>query len=511
MKILSTVQIREADKFTIAHEPVASIDLMERAALKCSYWLWEKFSDAVSYQIVCGNGNNGGDGLAIARHLKSKGYAVEVFILRVSENDSADFSVNLKRLEENKISVSVLQHENELQFPANGNYVIIDAVFGSGLSREPEGMAAKIIDKINTSPAQKISIDIPSGLFGDDNSANSYKHVVRADYTLTFQQPKLSFLFAESGIFAGKFIVLDIGLHPDFISQAPTHFQYITHDFVKTLIRHRGKFSHKGNFGHALLVAGSEGKAGAAVLCAKACLRSGVGLLTLNIPETGNEILQTAAPEAMLQINDSEKYISGRIKTGPDVDSEYSAIGIGPGIGRRRETEQAVKLLLNEYAGPLVFDADAINILSENKTWLAFLPKGTILTPHPGEFDRLAGKHASGFERMKSSRELAIKHGIYIVLKGAHTLIACPDGTVFFNSSGNPGMATGGSGDVLTGIITGLRAQNYPPQAACLLGVYLHGLAGDIASSVQSENGLIAGDIVDNLGGAWRLIVDHQP
>ncbi|MEO5643005.1 MAG: NAD(P)H-hydrate dehydratase, partial [Bacteroidia bacterium] len=253
-------------------------------------------------------------------------------------------------------------------------------------------------------------------------------------------------------------------------------------------------------------VAGSEGKMGAAVLCAQACLRSGAGLLSVNIPSCGNNILQTVAPEAMLQLNESEKHISGRIKTGPKTDAEYSAIGIGPGIGTEKETVQALKLLLNEYSGSLVLDADAINILSDNKTWLAFLPKGTILTPHPGEFDRLAGKHTTGFERLNSQRELAAKNGIYIVLKGAHTSIACPDGSVFFNSTGNPGMATGGSGDVLTGFITGLRAQGYHPQAAGILGVYLHGLAGDIAASVQSENGMIAGDIVSQIGGAWRMM-----
>jgi NAD(P)H-hydrate epimerase len=504
MKILSTIQIREADQFTIAHEPVSSVDLMERAAGKCSEWLSGKFSDSVSYVVVCGNGNNGGDGLAIARQLKSKGGDVNVFIVRAAEKDSADFTANLKRLEENKINFTVIG--NDLQFPSNNEYIIVDAIFGSGLSREPEGNAAAIIDKINASPAQKISIDIPSGLFGDDNSGNSYKHTVRADYTLTFQQPKLAFLFPESGKFTGKFIVLDIGLHPDFIAQAQTPYHFITHDEVKNMIRPRGKFSHKGNFGHALLVAGSEGKAGAAVLCAKACLRSGAGLLSLNVPEIANEILQTSVPEAMLQVNDSEKFISGRIKTGQATETEFSAIGMGPGLGTNKETEHAMKLLLNEYAGPLVFDADAINILSENKTWLAFLPKGTILTPHPGEFDRLAGKHDSGFARLKPAQELARKNGIYIVLKGAHTAVVCPDGNVFFNSSGNAGMATGGSGDVLTGIITGLRAQNYPPQAACILGVYLHGLAGDIAASVQSENGLVAGDIVENIGGAWRML-----
>jgi hydroxyethylthiazole kinase-like uncharacterized protein yjeF len=506
MKILSTAQTKEADAFTISHEPIASIDLMERAANTCSEWLVAKYDHAVRFVIVCGNGNNGGDGLAIARQLKAKGCATDVFIVRVAEKDSPDFSQNLLRLEENKIPFSIISDAEELHFP-NEHFVIIDAIFGSGLSREPEGIAAKIIDRINATGAEKISIDIPSGLFGDDHSGNSNKHIIRANHTLTFQYPKLAFMFSENSAFTGNVTVLDIQLHADYLLHAQTSDFYITHEFAKRIIVARPQFAHKGNFGHALLVAGSEGKMGAAVLCARACLRSGVGLLSVAIPSVGNNILQSAVPEAMLQINESEKIISGRIKSGPTANSEYSAIGIGPGIGTEKETMQSLKLLLNEYAGPLVLDADAINILSENKTWLAFLPKGTILTPHPGEFDRLAGKHTSGFERMKSQRTLAIKNGIYIVLKGAHTSIACPDGSVFFNSSGNPGMATGGSGDVLTGVLTGLRAQGYHPQAACIIGVYLHGLAGDIAASVQSENGMIAGDIVEQLGGAWRMVI----
>ncbi len=505
MKILSTAQAREADEFTIAHEPVSSIDLMERAAETCSQWLYKKYENAFPYFIICGNGNNGGDGLAIARQLKEKGCEVEIFIFSAAENAKEDFKTNLQRLEENKIPHHAISDANEIVFP-NERFVIIDAIFGSGLSREPDGLAADVIAKINSISAETIAIDIPSGLYGDDNSKNSYKHIVRADYTLSFQHPKLAFLFAENSAYVGKLIVLDIQLHADYLFHAQTSYHYITHDFAKSLFVPRSRFSHKGTFGHALLVAGSEGKMGAAVLCAQACLRSGVGLLSMNIPACGNNIVQVAVPEAMLQVNESEKIISGRIKSGPKLNTEYSAIGIGPGIGTEKETIQAMKLLLNEYAGPLVLDADAINILADNKTWLAFLPKGTILTPHPGEFDRLAGRHTSGYVRMQSQKELAIKHGIYIVLKGAHTSIACPDGNVFFNSSGNPGMATGGSGDVLTGIITGLRAQGYHPQAACILSVYIHGLAGDIAASVQTENGMIAGDIVEQLGGAWRMV-----
>ncbi len=506
MKILSIEQIRDADKYTIGNEPILSIDLMERAAEKCSAWLLKNYGKDFHYLFFCGNGNNGSDGLAIARQLSDAGCEMDVFVVKASSSDSKDFSTNLERLSRNKIPFKIISDTDEISFSPKNNPLIIDAIFGSGLSREPESIAAQLIDKLNAVNIPKISIDIPSGLFGDDNLKNSYTHVIRAAHTLTFQQPKISFLFAENFPFAGEFHVLDIGLDEKFIAEARTPFHFITHSFAKQFLKPRTKFSHKGTFGHALIVAGSMGKIGAAILSTRACLNSGVGLVTATVPKCGNYILQVAVPEAMVDASEGEDFISGRIAFGANKNSGFSAIGIGPGMGMEKETVQSLKLALNEYVGPLVMDADAINILAENKTWLAFLPKGTILTPHPGEFDRLTEKHKSGFERMKTQRELSVKNGIYIVLKGAHTSIACPDGSVFFNSSGNPGMATGGSGDVLTGIITSLRAQGYNPQSACILGVYAHGLAGDISASVHSQHGMTAGNIIENLGGAWRML-----
>lgn len=502
MKILSVPQVREADAYTIAHEPVSSTDLMERASKAASVWILKNYGRENFFLVFCGNGNNGGDGLAIARLLAEQGCTVEVYIARLSQNDSEDFSINLSRLQkQGKVPIAIYNPSEEAVLPMAADALIIDAIFGSGLSREPEGLAASLIDHINQSGSPVISIDIPSGLFGDDNLKNKYRHVVRASHTLSFQQPKLAFMFAENAAFTGRFQILDIALHPDYIGAAPSPFHYVTHTYAKQFYSPRQKFAHKGNYGHALIAAGSYGKMGAAMLAAEACLRTGAGLVTVSAPKCGNVILQTSVPEAMLDENEGETFLSGRIKA-----RDYAAIGIGPGIGTEKETAQAIKLLLNEYAGPMVFDADALNILSENKTWLAFLPKGTILTPHPGEFDRFSGKHTSGYERMQSQREMAQRFGIYIVLKGAHTSIACPDGSVFFNSSGNPGMATGGSGDVLTGIITGLRAQGYDAFQSCILGVYLHGLAGDLAASVHAYEGMKAGDIPENLGGAWRMI-----
>jgi NAD(P)H-hydrate epimerase len=354
---------------------------------------------------------------------------------------------------------------------------------------------------MNVAPFVKVAIDIPSGLFCDDNTTNSYNHIVRAGFTLTFQFPKLSFFFAENAPYVGEFMVLDIHLHPAFLASAETRFHFTTHASVKMILKERGKFHHKGTFGHVLIAAGSEGKTGAAVLCTRAALRSGAGLVTAFVPQISRDVMQEAVPEAMVISADEEKHIGGRIPA-----NKFDALGVGPGMGTAKETESSLRLLLNEYTGPMVWDADALNVLSANKTWIAYLPKNTILTPHPGEFDRLTQAHTSGFDRMKTQQEFAQRNGVVVVLKGAHTSVALPDGAVFFNSSGNPGMATGGSGDVLTGIIASFLAQGYSAAHASMAGVYLHGLAGDLAASTRGEESMIAGDIIENLGGAFKMI-----
>lgn len=503
MKVLSAAQTREADAYTIANEPVSSLQLMERASHLCTQWLMQKFPAPFSFLIVCGTGNNGGDGLCIARQLKTEGRAVEVKIVRGNGKESADFSHNLSALRNMK---SVVVDEFTVSFSLRNqllpaNIVIVDALFGSGLNREASGIHAEAIAAMNHAPFHVVSIDIPSGLFCDDNSTNSGEHVVHADYTLTFQYPKLSFFFAENAAFIGEFTVLDIGLHPAFLAAAESPFHYVTHQGIKEIIRSRNKFGHKGTYGHALIVAGSEGKSGAAILCARAALRTGAGLVSAFVPKVTRDVMQEAVPEVMTVTCNETNYISGRIPW-----EKFDALGLGPGISTERETENSLKTLIGEYAGRMVWDADALNLLAENKTWFSFLAEQTILTPHPGEFDRLTEKHSSGYARMKSQRELAMKFNLVVVLKGAHTSTALPDGTVYFNSTGNPGMATAGSGDVLTGMITSLLAQGYSPTYAAIAGVYLHGLSGDLAASVRGYESMIAGDIIENIGGAFRLV-----
>lgn len=501
MKILNTQQIREADTYTIKHEPIASIDLMERAARECENWYESHFKRARKVYIFCGTGNNGGDGLAIARLLNIYDYNVIVFIVRHSDKTSPDFSINLKQLKKSK-NVDIIDISETSQLPElPDNIVIIDALLGSGLSKPLTGLLADVVEHINKSNASTIiSIDIPTGLFAEDNSSNTGK-VICADYTLTFELPKLAFLFPENAPFVGEWQVLPIGLSKEFIAQANTNYHYITEELILPLLKKRDKFSHKGTFGHALIIAGSKGKMGAAVMAAKSALRAGAGLVSAHIPNCGYTVLQSTVPEAMCETDANETHISGRIKTG-----NCNAVAVGPGIGNDPDTVRALKLLIQDTTINMVYDADALNIIAENKTWFAFLRGGSILTPHPKEFERLFGKSDNSFERLKLQREMAMKYSIYIVLKGAHTSIAFPDGSVYFNSTGNPGMATGGSGDVLTGIICGLLAQGYKPYEASVLGVYLHGVAGDIAAEKMSEQGMTAMDIIEGVGEAWKRL-----
>lgn len=503
MKILTAEQIRAADSYTIAHEPIASVDLMERAAGACTNWITEYFSAETAFMIVCGMGNNGGDGLAIARQLITKGYIVETFIVPFFSKASEDFSVNKKRLEETpKAIIKEIKEADDISIDIpDKNIVIIDALLGSGLSKPVEGKLAEVIQKVNSLNLPVIAIDIPSGLAMDDNTSFDKKNIIRASFTLTFETPKLSFLFADNAQFVGEFSMLDIGIDKKFLAEQSSFNNWVTEDMAATMLKHRARFSHKGTYGHALLIAGGYGKMGAAVLGAKACLRTGAGLLTTHIPTCGYEIMQTSVPEAMVTVDEEEKEFSG-IK---DI-SRYNAIGIGPGIGTSEQTANGLKILIQQASVNMVLDADALNILSENKTWLSFLKPGTIITPHPGEFARLVGKSGNAFEAYNKQREFAMKYKLYVVLKGAFTSIATPAGEVYFNSTGNPGMATGGSGDTLTGIILGLLAQGYSPKEASIFGVYLHGLAGDIAAEEWGENSLIAEDITNNLGNAFQYI-----
>lgn len=503
MKFFTTSQIAEIDQYTIANEPIEAIDLMERASEQLDIWIVSHFDNSHRIAVFAGPGNNGGDALAVSRMLKEEEYEIDVFIPDPGTKFSDLFLINLDRLKKWKV-VKTINWNNDGPLPELAGYdVIIDGLFGSGLSRPLSGFPAKLVKHLNHSGIPVISIDIPSGLMGEDNSINDPDAIIQAAYTLTLQFPKLSFFFKENEPYTGQWEVLPIGLHPDAIDKTETPWYCSDLKTMVSILKPREIFSHKGTYGHALLVAGSYGKMGAAVLAAKGCLRSGVGLLTIHIPKSGNQIVQIAVPEAMVSMDESENLISGI-----PLSTNYKAIGIGPGIGKVDETASSLRLLLDSYHSPFVIDADALNLLSVNPEMVQLLPEGSILTPHPLEFERLAGHASSDFKRLMLALNFARIHRIVLILKGAYTAIVLPDGSCWFNTSGNPGMATGGSGDVLTGILTGLLAQGYTPGEAALLGVYLHGLSGDLSVSYSglSEESLLASDIADQLGRAFSFI-----
>lgn len=499
-KILSTEQIREADAFSIQHEPIASIDLMERAARACAERILELGIDRRRrFRVFCGMGNNGGDGLAIARMLLEAGYTVSAVVIHHLDRPSTDQAVNRQRL--SALGVEVLDLGPGAVPPAiDRSEVVIDAMLGSGLSRPVDGLLRGTMELINASGAQVIAIDVPSGLNADGIIAPGTV-AIRADRTLSLELPKLAFFFAENAPYVGKWDLLPIGLDAAFIGTRPSHHQLLEEKDARAMLLPRHRFAHKGDFGHALLIAGGKGKMGAAVLAAKACLRSGAGLCTVHLPASGVPIMQAAVPEAMCSAGEDPDLLNGLPLLAP-----FNAMGIGPGMGTAVRTAAMMKLLIQEAHVPLVIDADALNILAMNKTWLGFLPRGTILTPHPKEFDRLAGNSPNGIVRLERARENAVKWNTVIVLKGAFTAICDPNGQVTFNPTGNPGMAKGGSGDVLTGLLAGLLAQGYPPLDAARLGAYLHGLAGDLAAAELGMDGMTAIDLVGHLPVAWRRL-----
>ena len=379
--------------------------------------------------------------------------------------------------------------------------IIIDGLFGSGLNRPLTGGFAAMVKYINQSESTIVSIDIPSGLFGEDNQKNDPEAIIRADLTLSFGFPKLSFLLPENAEYVGEWKVLDILLHPEAIANTATSYFQVTENDIASVFHPRNRFSHKGTFGHALLIAGSRGKIGAAILAAQACLKSGTGLLTVHVPQRGEQILQTAFPEAMVDLDPNQDHFSYVSDIRP-----FSAIGIGPGLGKHADSAKALEHLLQTTEEPVVLDADALNLIAANKNILKHVPARSILTPHPKEFDRIAGESNNSYERLLKAKDFAVNHQVCVVLKGAYTATCTTSGNVYFNSSGNPGMATAGSGDVLTGIILGLLAQGMEPETAAVVGVFLHGTAGDLAAVYQSEESMIASDIINMLGKAFKQI-----
>jgi len=502
MKIFTSTQIHELDRYTIENEPIPSLDLMERAAKALTQAITEMYSVTTPVVVFAGPGNNGGDALAVARLMADKNYQVSVYLFNINGNLSPDCAANKQRLQENKRIRQFVEVIEEFNPPVlEANMLVIDGLFGSGLNKPLAGGFASLVKYINSSPAQVVAIDIPSGLMTEDNTYNVRANIIRADHTLTLQQVKLSFLFPENQQFVGNLRVLDIRLSKEGMRKLESQYTMVEENDVRQLMLPRSPYAHKGQMGNALLIAGSYGMAGAAILAARACMRAGVGKVTVNSPKRNLPLLQVAVPEAIVQNSLEETYFAEAVDT-----EDFNALGIGPGLGQSEQTAIAMIAQLRRTQCPIVVDADALNILANHRAWLQQLPQDIIMTPHPKELDRLEGHSADSYERLTKASNLAERLKGYIVLKGHHTAICCPGGHILFNSTGNAGMATAGSGDVLTGIITGLLARGYKPQDACVVGVYLHGLAGDIAAHDLGEESLTASDIINCLPRAFKRL-----
>lgn len=497
MKIFTKEQIKECDQFTISNDQISSIKLMERAAQSCVNWISEHCKNHKKFVVFCGEGNNGGDGFAIARLLHTEGFDVDVFVDSPKSKFSDDAQINFERVQ--GVSEISIKRFNEVdQYKFDHDTIIIDALFGTGLSRVLDGEYKEIVNYLNAANAVKISIDVPSGLFADDISPVD-STIFKADYTLSFQFWKKSFLHPESGKFTGKVDILNIDLSKEYISITETANFAIDDELVKTIFKPRQEFSHKGTYGKVIIVAGSYGKIGAAVLSTKAALQTGAGLTFSLAPECGYTILQTSCPEAMF-VKGGDQYINHL-----EVD-EDAVYGIGPGIGINPETQKGLLQFLKEYAKSLVLDADALNIISENKKNLKLLSKNTIITPHPKEFERLFGETKNSFERLELARKKAHEFQIYIVLKDHHTQVITPEGRVYYNTTGNAGLAKGGSGDVLTGVLTSLLAQGYSERDAAIFGVWLHGKAADYAADKYSKESMLPTDLINEFGNVFEKI-----
>ncbi|MFD2785886.1 NAD(P)H-hydrate dehydratase [Hymenobacter rubripertinctus] len=496
MKLLSAAQTHALDQATIKAQNISSIDLMERAANAVTDWLFKELllDYDTEIHVCCGPGNNGGDGLVVARNLHRAGYPVRLWLLPAARH-SADFTHQQHQLP----AGLAVQEVNPDKLPdIAATAMVVDALFGTGLSRPLEGDAATLVRHLNASGATVVAVDMPSGLFADAPQPAGCA-VVQARYTLSFELPKLAFLLPQNAGFVGDWRLLPLGLDAQAIREAKTNLFFVTADEMRGRFPERPKFSHKGTFGHALLLAGSQGKIGAAVLATQACLRGGVGLLTTRVPAVGYDILQISAPEAMCLADPAADFLTEL----PDL-APYAAVGIGPGLGQQDGTREVLRQLLTTAEVPLVIDADALNLLGANPELQSLLPPGSLLTPHPKEFERLVGEPArDDYHRLEQLRSFANHTGCYCVLKGAYTALATPAGHIFFNSTGNPGMATGGSGDVLTGLLLALHAdQRLSPLDAALLGLHAHGRAADLALPHTGHAGLLASDIIRFIGPA---------
>lgn len=495
MKILTGSQIKEADKYTIENEPISSLELMERASLYMSNEVIKILNDDVPLLFFIGKGNNGGDGLAMARILSENGYRCMVYCIYSKEDMTEDCRANLERL---PADVEILNPDIIFQnILVNEDILIIDAILGSGVKGIVKEPISEVIRWINNLPNQVVSIDLPSGMKTEWNNEDD-KSIIKADYTLTIEFPKIGMLLPDVGEYCGEIIIVPIGLSQEYINETFSNYNYTDKEYIQSLTEKRSKFTYKNAHGHALLICGSKNMGGTATLATAGALRSGCGLVTTHLPYEARYGIMANCPSAMLSFDEGDMFT-----VLPSNLDKYSVVGAGCGIGQSEETVMALGLLFQSVTYPIVIDADALNIIATHRQLHNFIPKNSVLTPHLGELRRLVGAWDSEKHKIELVRQQASDLESVIVVKGAYTMICLPDGNCFFNSTGNAGMAKGGSGDILTGLITGLIGRGYSSSKAAIIGVYLHGLAGDLAASELSQEAMNSTDIVDYLPKAF--------
>ncbi|MDP3451694.1 MAG: NAD(P)H-hydrate dehydratase [Bacteroidales bacterium] len=507
MKIFTSPQIAEIDKYTLQCQDIDEYALVKRVAKQLAEWLKNNILKIKREVVIfAGPGNNGNDAIALAASLGSRNINCTLYLIKPQKFKKEIPYTRRALVEElymfgNVIVKEINEPEDVPLLPKKS--LIIDGIFGTGISKSVEGIYCHVIEAINNSECDVVSIDVPSGLLSDVKNEDCSAAIVKADFTLTLQFPKLCMFFKENYIYTGNWVVIDIGLDLEIMERMETPYNMIDEESIRRILKKRGKYSHKGDYGHGLLVAGSLGMAGSAVLAAIGALRSGLGLITVHVPNRLYDILQISVPEAICTTDPSDTIFTSLFEK--DLD-KFSAVAVGPGLGKAPETVSALRELVAKCNKPMVIDADAINIISVNREILKDLPTNSVLTPHPKEFSRIAGDSVDSREAVEKQVRFSAQNNVTVVLKGANTSVSTPDGELWFNSTGNPGMATAGSGDVLGGVILGLMSQGYCARDAAIAGVYIHSLAGDIVAAKFGEESLISRDIASHLGEAFKRI-----
>lgn len=514
MKLALNDEMREIDRVTIEKFGIPGVVLMENAGNAVVDEIKKLDKKVESVLILCGTGNNGGDGFVIARHLHNANINIRLFIVGQPKDISGDAELNLQVLRKLDIQIDNVNDQGGLMkleklIPMQD--VVVDAIFGTGLVDEVQGIQAGVIDVVNRLSEFTVSVDVPSGISGDTGKVMGC--AVRAHKTVTFALPKIGNIMYPGADYNGELIIRQIGLPKKSMNEVGMKHHIITRDRILKLLPERPQNSHKGTYGKANVIAGSSGMTGAAILTCKAALRSGLGLLKLYIPESLNLLITTSVPEVVtIPLNEMRRGVININQIARIIDdaSDVDVVAIGPGCGTASEMSELVRQMIEAAECPMVIDADGLNVLAKNVSWLNNKKSEIVLTPHPGEMARLTGLSLDEITEnpIDVATEFAMKHDVILVLKGSRTIIATPEGQVFVNLTGNSGMATAGSGDVLTGIITGFIAQGMNPKDAAILSVYIHGRAGDIMAGRKGEFGLLAGDIVSGLTHTLMELVE---